>query len=205
MRSHRGANHRGPSSFSANVFFRGPSPRAAQPPPPKSQGDMARDATAYNTNRLGLRPGPPYGGHGLKLFSLSERFVRVCKTVAKLLAAHSSWSSRDALVCRIPRDPSDELSSFFIRYATHATIPARNRESGLPSRRRRARHFLTPDGSTDNITVANVDQVIRMGKKREMREFPLKKRSMRTINQIAFSWSLSRLDATKGYILDRSE
>jgi len=60
---------------------------------------------------------------------------------------------------------SDEFSSFFIRYAMHATIPARNRESGFPSRHRRTHHFLTSYGSADNMTVTNVRQVIRMGKK----------------------------------------
>lgn len=152
----------------------------------------------HNTNRLGPRRGPPYGGHGLKLFSLSGRFVRVCKTVAKLLAAHSSWILEMRCLLN-SMGSSDELFSFFIRYATHATISAKNRESGFPSRPRRAHHFLT-DKPADNITVANICQAIRMEKRNE--RIPPQK-SMRTINQIAFSWSLSRLDATKGCILDR--
>lgn len=55
----------------------------------------------------------------------------------------------------------------------HATISARNRESGFPSRPRRAHHFLT-DGPADNITVANICQVIRMEIKNE-RILPPKK------------------------------
>lgn len=94
----------------------------------------------------------------------------MCKTVAKLLAAHSS-STLEMRCLQNSTGSSDEFSSFFIRYATHATIPARNRESGFPRRRRRAHHFLTSDGSTDNVTVANVYQVIRM-EKNERRENP---------------------------------
>lgn len=135
--------------------------------------DGARcDGIQYQPFRAPARA--PYGGHGLKLFSLSGRFVRVCKTVAKLLAAHSSWTL-EMRCLQNSTGSSDELSSFFIRYATHATISARNRESGFPSRRRRAHHFLTSDGSTDNMTVANVYQVIRMEKNGRRERIPAKK------------------------------
>lgn len=204
MRSHRGAReppHRGPSSFSADVFFRGAlaSRRAATPSKKPGRYGARCDGIQYQPFRARPARGSSTvrGSYGLKLFSLSGRFVRVCKTVAKLLAAHSSWTL-EMRCLQNSTGSNDELSSFFIRYATHATISARNRESGFPTRRRRAHHFLTSDGSADNMTMANVYQVIRMEKTRDER-----KRSMRTINQIAFSCSLSRLDTTKGCILGR--
>lgn len=144
MRSHRGGERRatrGPSSFSADVFFRGPrlaSRRAAispslSPPSPKKMGRYG--GTQYESFRAPTES--PVYGLGLKLFSLSGRFVRVCKTVAKLLAGLIlPGYSRDAPSAEFHDGSNDELSSFFIRYAARATIPARNRESGFPSRRR---------------------------------------------------------------------
>lgn len=115
-----------PLLFQRTSFLGGPrlAPRSRPPPPsPKKPGRYGARCDGNNTNRLGPRPGPPYGGHGLKLFSLSGRFVRVCKTVAKLLAAHSSWSSRDALVCKNSTG-SERRALFFlhsIRYARNDT------------------------------------------------------------------------------------
>lgn len=136
MRSHRGGEPPGALLLFQRTSFLGtlasrrvaPSPLSPSPLLPKRWADIV----AHNTNRLGPQPRASYR-LGLKLFSLSGRFVRVCKTVAKLLAAHSSWT----LEMHRPQNSTGsnvELASFFIRYAARATIPARNRESGFPSR-----------------------------------------------------------------------
>lgn len=169
MRSHRGASHRGPSSFSADVFFRSPrlASRHRPPPPsplsPKSRADEARDVVAYNTDRLGSRRGLSYG-HGLKLFSLFGRFVRVCKTVAKLLAG-SFFSDSTEIHCprRILQYQTTCSLLSLIRYAVHATIPARNRESGFPSRPPPRKSLSCVDRLADNADGGEVSgQVIRM-------------------------------------------
>lgn len=72
----------------------------------------------------------------LKLFSLSGRFVRVCKTVAKLLAGpillgrSRDTSSADSVGIKTgPREAPSFLFPACIRHAPRAAIPARNRES----------------------------------------------------------------------------